>query len=344
MRVRLATFHLGHLSKQMRLLGLDPHLVERAWRFDPAAVRRVTGLLDDLEVDVLHTHGYLADVVGTRAARRARRPAAVVATAHGLPEPFRGLAALKMRLNLWLDARALRRGTDHIVAVSREVRERLLGLDVPAERISLLSSAVAPVEMDAESRRLVREEWGAGEGELVVGFVGRLESVKRVHLLPDVAGALAAAGVPFVFVVCGEGPQRGRLEACIARAGLGASFRLLGHRADIERQLQGMDFLVIVSKSEGVPMSLLEAMSAGVVPACLPVGGLPEAIDDGVDGAVAADPAALGRMIAELHAEPELCRRMARAGRQKVRERFSADALARELSAVYRLAVDHRRG
>jgi glycosyltransferase involved in cell wall biosynthesis len=333
--VHLATFALGPLSEAMRLTGPPPHLVERGWKYDPAAARRVRGLLADLAIDVLHTHGYLADVVGAAAAR-GRVPQVV--TVHGLPEPFAGLAGWKMAANLALAGWVMRRSAARVVAVSGSVREHLLGRGVPGAKVVVLPSAVSPIGRDPEVRALVRAELAIPEGALAVGFVGRLEPVKRAPLLAEVAAEL---GAPLVVVVCGDGPERPALEDAVRRAGVADRFRVLGHRTDIERIVQGLDVLAIPSAHEGVPVSLLEAMSAGVVPVAFRVGGLPEAIEDGVSGVLVApgDAPAMAGAIAALHADRARLDAMGRAAREAVETRFSPARLAEALGDLYESVI-----
>jgi len=338
-RVFLATFFGGPLTERMRQGGFQPTLIERRWKYDPAVICRLRRLVDRRRIDVLHTHGYLADIVGALALWR-RPDVARVATVHGLGEPLKGWPAWKMCLNLWADMLALRRA-DRVIAVTGAVRDHCISHGICRAKTVVLASSVVPIDSDPDVRNSVRSAWEVNEDELVVGFVARLEPVKRAHLLADLSRSLALRGVPHTFVVCGDGSERSRLESAIESVAAADRFRLLGHRADVDRLLSGMDILVNVSIHEGVPLSLLAAMSAGVVPVVLRVGGLEDAITDGADGVLVdeEDQEALAETIAALNDDRASLSKMSEIARATVRRHYSPPRLAENLAGTYRDAL-----
>lgn len=337
-RVELATFHLGLLSEQLRLIGLEPHLVQRSWKYDRQAIGLVRELLADLKIDILHTHGYLANIIGSFAVNKCQsgRPAHIV-TVHGLPEPFSGLSSIKSAINTRLDRWILTSRADRVIAVSADIRRWLVDCGVNEARLSSLSSAIAPIDPDQDIRKAVRRDWQVKPDELIIGFIGRLEPVKRPHLLVDLARELTGRQLSFRLVICGDGPEKEQLVKAIDKHKLSDRFTLLGHRTDVEQLVQGMDLLAIVSQSEGVPISLLEAMSVGVVPVAFSIGGLPEAVATGQNGLLTrpGDITALAHSVVSLAQNPKLLKQMSEAAGDTVRRKFSADLMAKTLHGYY---------
>ena len=178
----------------------------------------------------------------------------------------------------------------------------------------------------------------AGEGPVKVLFLGIIGHRKGVYdLLPAFAEALQARP-GMKLLVGGNGEvEQARMRA--AELGLGDSVEFLGWVGGDRKNelLAAADIFVLPSYNEGLPISLLEAMSWGVPVVSTTVGGIPELIRDGTDGYLieAGDVPALARRLAELAGDPDLRRRMGRAGREQVAESFSREAVLPRLEQLY---------
>ncbi|SFL84394.1 glycosyltransferase family 4 protein [Rugamonas rubra] len=183
----------------------------------------------------------------------------------------------------------------------------------------------------------------AGDEARVAGqtlFLGRLGHNKGSYDLLSAAAAVRAAqpGLPLRLQLGGDG----EVEQVRARAqalGIADRVDLLGwvSSADKAARLARAVVYVLPSYSEGLPMSVLEAMAAGLPVLTTPVGGIPEAVSDGVEGFLVApgDVAALAERWSRLLADPALARRMGEAARRKVASTFSAQAVLPQLESVY---------
>jgi glycosyltransferase involved in cell wall biosynthesis len=136
----------------------------------------------------------------------------------------------------------------------------------------------------------------------------------------------------------GKGPLAGPLQERIDRDGLAGHVRLMGYRDDLPRLLACMDLVVHPATMEGLGVSLLQASAAGVPVVASRVGGIPEAVRDGVSGLLVppADVAALADAVLALLADPDACRRMGAAGRDLVAREFSVARMVEGNLAVYR--------
>jgi glycosyltransferase involved in cell wall biosynthesis len=169
--------------------------------------------------------------------------------------------------------------------------------------------------------------------------VGRLKAPKDAFTL-----VRALAGLPrgsFEAVVVGDGPDRAALEAEVESLALAPVLELAGERRDVPELLATADIFVLSSRSEGLPMTILEAMAAGLPVVASSVGGVPEVVVDGETGLVVppGDPASLAAAIERLLADPALRRRLGGAARERVAELCSWDRVVDETLAAYKAAL-----
>lgn len=252
--------------------GLDQYsTVHHAPRLSKLSMLHPAALVQQIRTispDVVHTHSGVWYKVSL-AARRAGVPR-LVHTEHGRQAP-----------DPWLErkiANLASRRTDVVVAVS-EVLANHLRAAVVAEpdRVTVVANGV-----DTELHRprpdtgLIRHELGLNERVPIIGSIGRLEPIKGYDVMIE-AYALLRKGwsgldAP-VLVVGGEGSERQRLKRMIDDAGIRGSAFLLGWRDDVEHLHSAFNLFTMSSRSEGTSVSLLEAMSAGLVPVVTDVGG-----------------------------------------------------------------------
>jgi glycosyltransferase involved in cell wall biosynthesis len=302
-------------------------------RFDTKVIGTVAGLVSRYSADVLHAHGYKADIYAWAASRDRRH--ALVSTCHNWPDP-RPL----MRIYAGADRLALRR-FDAIAAVSQAVAGKLERWGVPDHRISLIRNGVeAPAGGQGEKAPL-REP---GD-EAVVGYVGRLVQEKGVLDLLDAARVVLRRFPATRFVFVGDGPHRGMCEQAASQAGISGRVTFCGHRSDIAACYAAFDMLVLASHNEGMPMSILEAMSAGVPVVATRVGSVPDAVVDGVTGLLVrpSDTAALSKAIMSLLADRAWAANVGAAGREHASRHFSVRGMTASYIAMYRRAMSTRR-
>lgn len=203
-------------------------------------------------------------------------------------------------------------------------RDALVGRHrVPEERIVLAANGV-----DTDRFRPGEEK----EPRSIL-TVARLHPVKGLDRLVDAYAILAGRGIDFRARIAGEGPERERLEEKIRRAGLEGRVRLEGalDREEILRLLRRAEIFALSSHSEGLPMSVLEAMSCALPVAATRITGIPELVEEGRTGLLAppGDAEAMAENLARLLADGDLRARMGRAGREKVIAGYGLDRIVR---------------
>jgi glycosyltransferase involved in cell wall biosynthesis len=231
-----------------------------------------------------------------------------------------------------------------VFAVSDDLRESLVAAGADASRVETLPNAVdvETFRPDAAARAKMRREWSVGNGERVIGSLGRLDPEKRLDLLIEAFAVLAKSRPELRLVIAGTGSLAAELEADGRRRGVADHCRFLGHRADAEDVLRGYDVFVQSSDTEGSPYSLLEAIASGVPVVATAVGGTPALVRDGVEGLLVppGDASALARAMDEALSSPEAAERRANAAQARVAAERSLTAREEHLAARYRDILD----
>ena len=322
--------------KVVRLKHMRPELSPRE---DASALRELQEELGSGDFDVVHTHSSKAGALGRFAAHRVGVPA-IVHTFHGFP--FHDFQFGPLRAAYIAIERQLGRITDQFLAVGGAVAAQAISLRIaPTERVRTIASAIQldipPVS--PSTRAAARRLMGLPESAKVVGTVGRLAAQKAPQ---DLVAAIESMGRPDVYCVwVGDGPLREDVTRLIERRKLTKQFLLLGERSDVAALLPGFDIFALASHYEGLPCSVVEAMTCGVPVAATAVNAVPEVVVPGRTGLLVPPgaPALLGRAMAYLMDHPAEGARMALAARVHLGNRFHPEVLGRDLSETYELAL-----
>jgi glycosyltransferase involved in cell wall biosynthesis len=299
------------------------YIPPRAYLRERRLVRR---LLKQIRPDVVHTHDYRPDVLDAPLARRMGIP--TVTTLHGS-----SLLGGRTALHEWLQLKVLSR-FQGVVAVSQQILRDLKKTRVRPERVHYIPNGwVAPAGQ--HSREEARRELGEAGTGAIVGWVARLIRVKACDVF--LRGLAACKGLPVRAVIVGEGPERPALEALAAELGLTDQVRFFGAHPEAGRLFRAFDAFVLSSRSEGTPITLLEAMSAGVPVVATSVGGIPDVLTEQEAWLVPPEnPPALGAAIMEALDHPDAARRKAAAATRRLEDQFGAERWLASHEALYR--------
>jgi glycosyltransferase involved in cell wall biosynthesis len=300
-----------------------------------ACVREVAGELRRLNANLLCCSGYKPDLVGWRAARRIGIP--VISIAHGWTS-----ATWKVRYYEKLDKIAMR-SMDSVVCVSRAQADRVLCAGVPRAKTTVIQNGIgdeAFVEPAPENRNEMIG-WFESPPRWLIGAAGRFSPEKGFQIFIEAAALVVQQQPEAGFILFGDGPLREELEKLITERGLLKHFVLAGFRSDLSRFLPNLDVNVLSSFTEGLPVILLEASAAGVPTVATAVGGVPEVVEDRVEGHLvpSGDAAALAQRLLELLSDGGRRRAMGQAARERVRRDFSFRSTSRQYYELFHRLV-----
>ena len=311
--------------ERARRRGISVRMVHCKGRADWRAVRQIEEYIQEDAIDVVHTHGYKADVYGFLAAWRLGKP--VVATCHNW---VGGTTALGIYNHL--DRMALKK-FGALAAVSDEVAQRLLDAGVPAEKIKTIANGIDVQAFEHAQALPVLNV----TNEKVIGMVARLDLQKGFEYLLRAVRELCNTFAGLKVVIAGEGPDREAIEAMVKEYGLQSNVVLAGQQSDMPAVYAAMDIFVLPSLNEGLPMTILEAMAAARPVVATRVGAIPTVISDGENGLLVnpRDTKGLRNAIASLLSDPERCRQMGEKAHDWVSRNYTSEAMALKYRQLY---------
>jgi len=321
----------GAFGERLEREGFPVQALGKGRGIDPRMLIRLVRLLRQWKPDIVHCTVFTANLWGRLAAKLA---GVRILIAHE-----QSTVSLEKRHRRVID-RVLSRWTHRVLAVSDDLRRRVIAEErIDPQRVEVLYNAIECDAFDSPPTEPLPAL--PGRRGFRVGIVGRLE-YRKDHLTAVRAAARVVAQVPeAVFCLVGDGPERSRIENEIARLGLADHVRLLGERDDVARLLHAFDLYVLCSVTEGLSLSILEAMAAGLPVVATRVGGNPELLDQGRAGILipARDPDALADAIIDLLINREKASALGRAARERARRSFDIRTVARRLEEIYERAL-----
>lgn len=314
------------IAEQLKSGGLPVELIPCDGQLDFVALRKIRHLIKVKGCSIAHSHGYKANVYTFMASRFSSIP--IVATAHN----WTGKSEVPSIYNK-MDRLALR-SFCRVAAVSDGVTQKLLTAGVRSSRIIRIPNGVDLDLFDTSTSFDTELRSGS---DAVVGVVGRLVKDKGCdYFLRAVADTLPRfPRTKFVFI--GDGPERKSLELLTRDLNIQENVAFLGYRSDMPRIYSSMDFCVLPSLLEGMPMTVLEAMAAGKPVIATSVGEIPKMLDANVDGLLVS-PASIEELrtaMIRLLGDTSLRQQMSENARKKAHKCFSAGGMARAYIGLY---------
>ena len=302
----------------------------------PFAVAKLASYLLDENVDILHTHLFYSGLIGILAGRR--RPQTIVALMRHHTGVVRMLGTpLHVAADKWMADRA-----DHLMTVSQAARDYMREVDGITREIDVvyLGFDFKRLAPNADARKRVRDEFGIGDDEFVIGYVGNVAEGKGHRQLIEAFGKIVDDIPNARLFLAGRGVTRDIAPDAPDNV------VFAGWRDDIPACLNAMDLFVQPSLSEAFSQVLIEAMAVGLPAIATDVGGAREVIDDGINGILidANDVDAIQREAVRLYNESEARIEMARRGMTSVQERFTAEKMVDRQMALYEKWMQEKRG
>lgn len=321
--VRVMAIHGGPLEKDLLQHGIQTEVlgsgrVHRGMR----ALR----YFRTVRPDVVHSHNPTSLHYAALAKLVSR--SGIIVTVHGEIQ-FRPGTALEWSL------------VSSVGVVSQAALQNLR-VPCPTSKLVVVHNGIAPVNGSGADRGSVRRDLGIAGDTFVGAIVARLSGMKGHGTLLQSLATLRDNAVSVLVLIVGDGAERNELERQAHALSLDDRYvRFLGARSDVDRLLHAADFFVLPSDTEGLPLSVLEAMAHGLPIVASNVGGIPELIDHDKEGLLIppADPTALAAAIQRLAGDPALRQRLGEAARARAGGEFSLSTTVRNYDRLYRQAI-----
>jgi N-acetyl-alpha-D-glucosaminyl L-malate synthase BshA len=285
-------------------------------------------ITEQQDLDLLHVHYALPHSTAAFLAREITgKP--YVATLHGSDVTILGSDASYMPVNTLSLEKA-----DAVTAVSNFIaKEAHESLGISRE-ISVIPNFV---DSDRFKPAPCTDPEAKNSNDVTVTHISNFRPVKRIQDLIYAMNIVTKKAPDARLVLVGNGPERHRIERLVDELNLGSNVEFTGYRSDVPNLLGCSDVVVLCSETESTPLTLLEGMSCGLPVVATEVGGIPEIVDDGVNGFLVPlkHPEAIAERILELNADPGLRKRLGDAARATVMERYTVDKIVGQYTEVY---------
>lgn len=296
-----------------------------------SVIRATINLINKLGIDLVHTHGYRSDVSGYLATRFTKTP--IVSTVHGWTP-----ISWKLRRYEQID-RWFLKSFDGVISVSSKLSKSLTSSGVAPNKIRLIHNAIPPVSditVKSGSCPTPQSDVLISNDKTILA-VGRLSLEKGYDVLLKSFHKYFATKPGVRLVIAGDGPLRSNLCTLAHELGIEDRVTFTGHITDVSHFYRASDVFVLPSRTEGMPMVILEAMQSGLPVVCTNVGGIPEIITDGVNGITVKpdDIDGLGSAIDMVLTNPDICEMLKSNAIKTVSEKFSGDVWARTIEKFY---------
>ena len=296
----------------------------------PIGVLALARELKKRKCNVVHTHMFWANLYGTLAAHIAGVPV-IVTTEHGENR-------WKSAHHHWLERQVISRIADKRFCVSQKILDRRRNVDgIPPAQLELMANGTVVPEVRVSDRH------GA---EPVIGSIGRFVKQKDFELFVDVIAALRKRGYGVRGCLVGDGPEMTKVRARVSEHGLEGVIEFPGMVTDTDKWFRYFDLYAITSSEEGLPVSLLEAMSYGLPVVAADVGAISSAIRSDEEGLTvpAGDKDCFVNAIAGLLDDSEQAARMGQRSRDRIVEEFSIEAISARYESAYLTILDQKTG
>lgn len=314
----------GVHEKKLQEMGIKHYLIPDIASKNPMdmlkSCRSIKSIIDKEQITIVHSHHRMAAFYAEFAAPK---KVVKVANAHNTFTDKKKLTQLAYR-------------NTKVIAVGETVKKNMTEyFEIPKKQICIIHNAVKPFDGNVVPIKVLYQEHT--KGNVLIGNIGRLSEQKGMSYFIEAAEITAKTHPEARFIIVGEGEEKEQLHAQVKAKGLQDKVLFLGYRNDIQNVMSQLDFVVLSSLWEGLPLTPIEAYSVGKTVIGTAVDGTPEIIRDGVDGYLVEqrNPVQLAEKMNELIENPETRKNMGIQAMKRYRNEFSFEKLSERYIAFY---------
>jgi len=340
----------GNMMDLAEVKGVKPVLIPSMHREvnlgkDWDAFWKIYGFIKREKPHIVHTHTAKAGALGRLAAKLAGVPI-IVHTFHG--HTFYGYFSDREASKYLMIERFLSSFTTKVITVSGRGKEDLIKYRVaePGRVVNIPLGLELEKFLESEKYKgEFRRSLGIGAGELLAGIVARLVPIKGHKYFLEAAKKTLEKMPGVKFVIVGDGELRKELEEYASKLGISGNIVWAGFRSDLERVYADMDVVVLSSLNEGLPVAIIESMTAAKPVVATDVGGVRELVADGETGFVvpAKDPEALAKGVCAVLSDANKMKEMGRKARERAYPRYSIRRLISDIENLYEELIREKR-
>lgn len=312
--------------KEFSDLGIPLYHVPKVKRFDPAAMRQLSGIIKDNNIHIVNAHHFMPMVYAFYGAKL-KKQARLFCTMHSEWE------CVELSWKWKKAGSALLKRSDGVICVTPNVAKAAQGVfNLPQSKTFIIENGVDIAASSSIALRAgARKTLGLKEHEKAIGIAANLKKVKNHIFLLRAFDALIKERTDARLVIMGQGftgeadNTEDELRAFIKERGIGNKVLMTGYRPDVPALLSGLDVFCLCSRKEGLPISLIEAMAAGLPSLGADVEGIRDVIRHGKDGLLVPldDVGALKNSLLALIADEAFSRAIGLEGKETVRQRYT---------------------
>ena len=299
---------------------------------------QLTAFLKKQHYDIIHTHNSKAGFIGRLAARLAGVPV-IIHTVHGFA--FHDQEPIWRQVLFRALESAASRWCDKMIFISQPLidwalRERIVNKDKIIKIYSGIElDQFQPVTKDIKNQ--IRTKWGLGPHDSVIGIVSKLWEGKGHAVLIEAFQEIKNRINEAKLVIVGEGYLQDHLSDLVQRYGLNESVLFTGFQKNVSEIIATFDVAILPSFFEGMGRVLLEAMAMEKPVVASRVGGIPDLVDDGLNGFLISpgDVKELSDAIMKVLTDKDMADHMGKQGRKKVTDQFSAETMVQSIEKIY---------
>lgn len=297
-------------------------------------VRKIAAYVKQHKIRLIHCHLPWAGIVGRVVGKLCKVP--VVYTEHNTWDHYHKLTYHLNKISFG--------NQQQVIAVSNDVARSIkthYGKSRPP--VKVVSNGINTDKFSRHTHldRDIRKELGISADTVVIGIACVFRPQKRLLVWLDIAAMINKNHPNTFFIIVGDGPMKEEVHQKAKELRLTQNLHFAGLQFDIRPYTKALDIFMMSSEFEGMPIALLEAMSMECLPACTAVGGIPELIEDNVNGILVdgKEPLKLAEELSPYINYPERIRSLGQAARRTVTERFGMDDMVTKLEGIYNTLI-----
>ncbi|MHA1284843.1 MAG: glycosyltransferase family 4 protein [Promethearchaeota archaeon] len=330
--IKVVVLNEGKFAKVVNKIGIDTIILDENKLSFWEIFERLKSIVYYDSPDILHSHRYKENILAYLVSRR--KNIKLLTTIHGMPEIYQAKNNVKYKIISKINFFILSKYFHRVISVSNNIKNILLeSFGFNPEKITVIHNGI-------EIPKIISKE--KNRNSFIIGSAGRLFPVKNYPLFIKIAKQLRNLSDKFYFELVGEGPEYYNLKKLVKTFKIEDSFFIKKFTDNMRDFYNGLDLYINTSFHEGIPLTILEAMSYGIPVVASNVGGINEIILNGVNGYLvdSKNPDDYLKICYNLFKDSTICKRIGTIGRKSIIDKFSSNNMTNQYLEVYHKLIN----